>query len=53
MKAEIQHLIEQEIKAIKNIPIDGIIEDAVEILFERVHEKNGKPAANTKTTSAK
>jgi len=42
LKAEIQHLIEQEIKAIKNIPIDGIIEDAVEILFERVHQKNGK-----------
>ncbi len=42
MKAKIQDLIEKEINAIKNIPIDGIIEKAIEILFDRIHQKKGK-----------
>lgn len=42
MKAKIQQLIEQEINAIRNIPIDGIIEGAIKILHERIHQKKGK-----------
>lgn len=42
MKAKIQDLIEKEIHAIKNIPIDGIIESVIEILYERIHQKKGK-----------
>jgi len=42
LKAKIQDLIEKEIDAIKNIPIDGIIEKAIEILFDRIHQKKGK-----------
>ena len=42
MKAKIQDLIEKEIHAIKNIPIDGIIESVIEILHERIHQKKGK-----------
>ncbi len=39
LKAKIQDLIEKEIDAIKNIPIDGMIEKAIEILFDRIHQK--------------
>lgn len=42
MKAKIQQLIEQEIKAIRNIPVDGIIEGAIAILYERIHLNKGK-----------
>ena len=42
MKAKIQHLITKEIEAIKNIPIDGVIEGAIQILYERIHKKKGK-----------
>ena len=42
MKAKIQHLINKEIEAIQNIPIDGVIEGAIQILKERIHEKKGK-----------
>lgn len=42
MKAKIQQLIEQEIKAIRNIPVDGIIEDAITILYQRIHLNKGK-----------
>ena len=42
MKTKIKYLIDKEIEAIKNIPIDGIIEKVTELLFERVHVKKGK-----------
>jgi len=42
LKTKIKYLIDKEIEAIKNIPIDGIIEKVTELLFERVHVKKGK-----------
>jgi len=42
LKAKIQHLISKEIEAIQNIPIDGVIEGAIQILYERIHKKKGK-----------
>ena len=42
LKAKIQHLITKEIEAIQNIPIDGVIEEAIQILYERIHKKKGK-----------
>lgn len=42
MISRIQNIINQEIEAIKNIPVDGIIEDAVNLIFEQVHIKKGK-----------
>ena len=42
MKTKIKHLIDKEIDAIRNIPVDGIIESVVDILFNRVHKKGGK-----------
>ncbi len=41
-KEKIQQLISKEIEAIQNIPINGAIIDAVNLIFEQVHEKNGK-----------
>lgn len=40
--SRIQAIIEQEIQAIRNIPIDGVIEKAVELIHEQVHQKGGK-----------
>ncbi len=40
--SRIQEIIEQEIKAIRNIPIDGIIQDAIDLIYQQVHQKNGK-----------
>ena len=42
MKTKIKQLIELEIEAIRNIPIDGVIEKAIAILVDRVHDKGGK-----------
>ena len=42
MKEKVQSLIQQEIEAIQNIPIDGVIEDAIDIIYEQVHLKKGK-----------
>ena len=42
LKNKVSALIEKEIKAIKNIPIDGVIEQAVNVLFQNVHLKGGK-----------
>lgn len=42
MKTRIQQLIDLEIQAIRNIPVDGIIENAVKLIYEQVHQKNGK-----------
>lgn len=41
-KDKIKDLISREIEAIRNIPVDGAILAAVELIFEQVHQKNGK-----------
>ncbi len=42
MKTKIKELIDKEIDAIRNIPIDGIIESVVDVFYKRIHEKGGK-----------
>lgn len=42
MQDKIKTLIEKEIEAIRNIPIEGAVEKAVELIFSQVHEKDGK-----------
>lgn len=42
MQDKISSLIEKEIEAIRNIPIEGAVEKAVELIYEQVHQKNGK-----------
>ena len=42
MKDIINKYIDQEVKAIKNIPINGIIENVLDVIFQNVHLKNGK-----------
>tara|TARA_Y100000589_G_scaffold253130_1_gene241776 strand:- start:39 stop:632 length:594 start_codon:yes stop_codon:yes gene_type:complete len=42
LKSKIKELINKEIEAIQNIPIDGIIEPVVDIIHNRVHKKEGK-----------
>ena len=42
MRDIINKYIDQEVKAIKNIPINGIIENVIEVIFQNVHLKNGK-----------
>ncbi len=42
MKKKIESLIEREIEAIRNIPIEGAVEKAVELIYEQVHQKGGK-----------
>jgi len=42
MQDKISALIEKEIEAIRNIPIEGAVEKAVELIFHQVHEKDGK-----------
>ena len=42
MKDIINKYIDQEVKAIKNIPINGIIKNVIDVIFQNVHLKNGK-----------
>lgn len=42
VQTRIQELIDLEIQAIRNIPIDGIIQEAIDIIYEQVHVKGGK-----------
>lgn len=42
MKDLIKKYIEEEVKAIKNIPVDGKIEEVVNIIYQKVHIDNGK-----------
>jgi len=42
MKEEIRSIIDAEIDAIRNIPLDGNIESAVECIFQQVHKEGGK-----------
>jgi len=42
VKDLIKEYIELEVKAIQNIPIDGIIDNVVNIIYKNVHLNNGK-----------
>jgi arabinose-5-phosphate isomerase len=42
VKESIKKYIELEVQAIQNIPIDGVIENVLDIIFRRVHQMNGK-----------
>jgi len=42
MREKISSLIHQEIEAIRNIPIEGAVEKAVELIHNQVHQKGGK-----------
>lgn len=42
IQSKIKDLINKEIEAIQNIPIDGITQQAVDLIYEQVHQKNGK-----------
>lgn len=42
VKSRIQELIDAEIQAIRNIPVDGVIQEAIDIIYSQVHEKGGK-----------
>jgi arabinose-5-phosphate isomerase len=42
VKDLIKEYIELEVKAIQNIPIDGIIENVVNIIYKNIHLNNGK-----------
>lgn len=42
MKEEMQQIINAEIEAIRNIPLDGSIEKAVALIVENVNNKGGK-----------
>ena len=39
---ELKELIDREIEAIQNIPLDGGIENAVELIYQNVHQQSGK-----------
>lgn len=45
MKEIVIDVIKQEAEAIRNIPINDSFEKAVELIYERVHKKNGKLVA--------
>lgn len=42
LKNKINDLISKEIQAIQNIPVDGIIEQAIDLIYQQVHVKKGK-----------
>ncbi|MCH2214133.1 MAG: SIS domain-containing protein [Flavobacteriales bacterium] len=42
MREKISSLISREIEAIRNIPIEGAVEQAVDLIYEQVHNKGGK-----------
>lgn len=42
VQSKILELIDAEIQAIRNIPIDGIIQKAIDLIHQQVHEKGGK-----------
>lgn len=42
IKDKIHALIEREIEAIRHIPVDGIIEEAIDLIYRQVHQRNGK-----------
>ncbi|MBN1415713.1 MAG: SIS domain-containing protein [Bacteroidales bacterium] len=46
MKEEIQRILEAEAKAIRNIPVNNTIEQAVDLIYQAVHKKEGKVVAS-------
>lgn len=42
VESKVKSLIEKEIQAIQNIPIDGVIQGAIDLIVEQVHTKRGK-----------
>lgn len=42
LESKVKNLISKEIEAIQNIPIDGVIQNAIDLIEESVHQKNGK-----------
>ncbi len=42
MQQKIASLIQKEVEAIQNIPIDGSIVEAIDIIVDHVHQRNGK-----------
>lgn len=42
LTAKISSLIEREIAAIRNIPVDGVIGEAIDLIYRQVHQKQGK-----------
>ncbi len=42
IKDKIKGLIDKEVEAIRNIPIDGVIENALDLIYQQVHLKKGK-----------
>tara|TARA_R110002096_G_scaffold368544_2_gene561771 strand:- start:9736 stop:10332 length:597 start_codon:yes stop_codon:yes gene_type:complete len=42
LQSKVKDLISKEIEAIQNIPIDGVIQGAIDLIEEQVHKKNGK-----------
>lgn len=42
IQTKIKDIIDREVEAIRNIPVDGIVEGAIALIYEQVHQKNGK-----------
>ena len=42
MRTKISNIIKQEVEAINNMPIDGISQVAIEMIYKAVHQDNGK-----------
>lgn len=42
LKSKVKDLISKEIEAIQNIPIDGVIQNAIDLMEEQVNKKGGK-----------
>jgi arabinose-5-phosphate isomerase len=42
VQTKIKNLIEKEIEAIRKIPIDGVIQNAIDLIYTQVHQKGGK-----------
>jgi len=42
VQTKIKNLIEKEIEAIRKIPVDGVIQHAIELIYAQVHQKGGK-----------
>lgn len=46
MEETIRRVIEQEAQAIRNIPVNDSFQKAVELIYKRVHQQNGKLVAS-------
>ena len=42
MTDQLKSLIEKEIEAILNIPMDGTLQNAIDLIINTVHKKGGK-----------